>query len=99
MEKRRLRGDLVAPYNSWTGDCSEVGFDLFPGNSDNTRGNALKLCQRRFKWDIKKSLFSEGVLMEWHRLPKEVVQSPSVEAFKKCEDVALGDTVDMVGMG
>jgi len=29
--------------------------------------------------------------MHWHRLPKEVVQSPSLEVFKKRIDVALMD--------
>jgi len=29
----------------------------------------------------------------WTRLPREVVESPSVEMFKKCVDVALQDMV------
>jgi len=30
---------------------------------------------------------------QWHRLPREVVQSLSLEGFKECEDVALMDVV------
>jgi len=33
--------------------------------------------------------------MQWHRLHREVVGSPSLEVFKKCGDVALGDVVEM----
>lgn len=37
--------------------------------------------------------------MQWHRQPREVVQSPSLEVFKNHGDVALGDVVGWGGVG
>lgn len=48
------------------------------------QSKSLKLCQQRFEMGISKSFFMENGLRSWTMLLKELVGSPTLQAFKRC---------------
>ena len=94
LEKRRLWGDLIEAFQYLKGAYKQEREWLFMRmDSDRTRGNGLKLRQGRFRLDIRKKFFTWRIVTHWNRLPKEVVDAPSLEALKARLDVALGSLV------
>ena len=52
-------------------------------------GTGHKLKHRRFPLNIRKHFFTVMVTEHWHRLPREIVESPSSEILKSHLDTVL----------
>ncbi|KFR08614.1 hypothetical protein Y956_00978, partial [Nipponia nippon] len=55
--------------------------------------NGYKLKEGRFRLGIRKKFFTTRVVRHWYRLPREVVDAPSLEVFKARLDGALSNMV------
>ena len=62
-------------------------FSVVP--SDRTRGNRHKVKQRKLQLKMRKNFFPPRVTEPWPRLPREAVESPSLEIFKTHLDKVL----------
>ncbi|KFO81937.1 hypothetical protein N303_10227, partial [Cuculus canorus] len=102
LEKRRLRGDLIATFQYLKGAYRKAGEGLFiKACGIRTRGNGYKL-ERVFEYNgrmlypnssLRKNFFTVRVVRHWHRLPREGVDAPSLEVFKARLDGALGSLI------
>ena len=61
--------------------------------SDKMRGNGFILEEVKFRLDIRKKFFTVRVVRHWNRLPREVVDFPSLEAFKARMDGAVSNLI------
>jgi len=94
LEKRRLRGDLIAAFQYLKGAYRKDGEGLFRRVcSDRTRRNGCKRKEGQFRLDIRKKFFTMSVVRHWNRLPREAMDVPSLELFKARLDGALSNLV------
>jgi len=94
LEKRKLRGDLIAAFQYVKRAYRKDGKGLFTRVCrDRTKGNGCKLKEGRFRLDIRKKFFTMRVVKHWKRLPREAVGAPSLELFKAGLNGALSNLV------
>jgi len=94
LERRRLRVALIAAFQYLKGAYRKDGENLFSRTCCyRTRNNGFKLREGRFRQDIRKKFFTMQVVKHWNRLPREVVEVPSLETFKARLDGALSNLI------
>ena len=93
LDKRRLRGDLIALYNYLKGGCGELGVSLFSRVTViGLEGMASSCAREGSGWTLGNTASLKG----WSRTAMgcpEVVESPTLVVFKEHLDVVLRDMV------
>ena len=89
LETRRLRGQLIEVFKILNGFDNVDYSKMFSLNTNTTRNHGWKLELKRFSTSICGNFFTYKICSTWNKLPSEVVNSSSVEQFKKRVDCIL----------
>jgi len=94
LENRRIRRDLIQVFRILKGfDSMDADhfFELEDGGGYGLRGHQLKLKVQRCRLHVRQNFFSVRIVNLWNKLPESVVESSSVNVFKKRLDDWIAD--------
>jgi len=92
LEKRRFQGDLIVTLQYINRAYKKDGDKLFR-SACCIKTKSFKLKRGGYRLDIRKTFFTRRVVKHWHRLPRQVVDAPSLETFKVRLDRALSNLI------
>lgn len=80
LQRRQLREDILAVFKYLKGHCKDKREQIVFLTADGQMcSNGLKLQKSMFGFDIRKNFFSAKAVRQRNRLPRAVVESPSLE--------------------
>ena len=89
LETRRLRGELIQAFKIIRGFDNVDAKKLFQFSNNNTRNNGFKIILPIARSQVMRNFFTYKTINKWNNLPCEVVNSPSIDAFKRRLDKIL----------
>ncbi|PKU32063.1 hypothetical protein llap_17634 [Limosa lapponica baueri] len=96
LEKRRLRGDLITMFQYLK---KEDGDSLFTrSHMEKMRANGYRLLQGRFQLDTGGKIFTMRTISHWNNLPREVVDSSTLDTSKIRLDRVLGSVFSPIAI-
>jgi len=66
---------------------------------DRTRGHGHKLKYSKCHLNVRPNFFTVGMVEHWRRLPREVVESPSLEVLKNLTGHSSGQPAEALSRG
>ena len=83
LQQRRAREDIIAVFNYVKGNHVEEGANLLTAALESrTRSHGFKLREKRFHFNSRKPFLTVRAVRRWNKLPRRVVESPSLEVFR-----------------
>ena len=83
LQTRRLRGQLIETFKILKGMTNIDLNNLFTLSTNQTRSNGYKLELKRYRTSLCGNFFTYKIANTWNKLPVEIVNSNTVEEFKK----------------
>jgi len=82
LQYRRLRGGLIELFKILKGNSVPELQCMFHVNKNTTRGHDFKLKKGFVKTLLRQNFFSQRVVNCWNSLPKDAIDSSSVQVFR-----------------
>ena len=86
LENRRRRYDLIETYKIMTNIYKIDREKLFEIKETQTRGHDLKIYKQHTRLNVRKYFFTERIINDWNKLPKEAIKAKNINAFKNIID-------------
>ena len=83
LETRRLRGQLIETFKIFQGFTKVDYSDMFTLNNNQTRNNGWKIDLKRYNTSLCGNFFTYKIGNIWNKLPADVVNSDTVDQFKR----------------
>ena len=83
LKTRRLRGQLIETFKILKGITNVDYNNLFTLSTNQTRNNGYKLELKRYNTTLCGNYFTYKIANTWNRLPADLVNSNTVEEFKR----------------
>ena len=90
LTKRRLRGDLIEVFKMFKGfDNVDINDYVVIDRDRTTRSNGFKITGKTFRTEESKYFFFNRIVNVWNSLPAQIVNSNTIETFKRRLDCHL----------
>ena len=94
LEKRRIVNDLVCTYNILSNKFSINLINIFVmANTSRQRGHTSKLFHEEYKTRWRQNFLTNRVFHLWNNLDEQIVNSRTVNSFKKSLNMHLNDVL------
>ena len=87
LEGRRKRGDMILTFQLLKGFVNVDTSKMFKVKQNSrTRGHCMKLESRRIQTEIRRNFFTNRIISPWNALSNEIIESKTLEEFKRRYD-------------
>ena len=89
LSKRRLRRNLIEVLKIFCGLDNDIIDYVITDLTSTTHNNGFKIIGKRFRSNEDKHFFFNRIVNIWNSLPAQIVNSNTIESFKKKLDKHL----------
>ena len=96
LAHRRRRGDLILAHKIFSGKVKLDPQKIFGMTTKTLRGHPYRLRKKQITTTLSYNTFSNRIVQDWNRLPKEIVTAQNSQIFKSRIDEWFKDDMYLI---